>query len=239
MSETTKVEEADIIWNWFKKNKGTTILLVIVSLIFIILVDKYNYSSEVQAYANIIMVIGLVFAFIQIRQGKKQLEQNKEQLKADHDWNRRQLALTELTGNRKDVTESIRNLNSSINYREQKDSYSLKELHRFLCNDENFEGNNLTLTDDGKEIKHNIFIILNYYEYLAIGIFNEVFDEKIVKDSVKGALIKADKLFGEYIKHLRSEKHTNNPNLFKSLEDLANDWKNEDKGLPSRRDKTA
>ncbi len=159
---------------------------------------------------------------------KESLDAQKEQLKANHDWNRRQLVLTELMSNRDSLTSAIKSLNNSINYREQKDSYSLAEIHKALCNDDNYE-RNPSLTDDGKKVKHHIFIILNYFEYFAVGLKNKVFNEKVLKDSIKGSLLKANKVFGSYIEHLRSEKHGGNKKLFIELETLAIKWTREDK----------
>lgn len=218
-----------------KNNKILTISLAIITIVTIGVFFYYGNNDlavKVQAVASVFMVIGLVLAWLQLRQSKKQLQ-------SDHDWNRRQLALTELIKHRKDLSDSIRELNTSINYREQKDSYSLKEIHKHLCNDENFESTKLNLTDFGKEIKHHIFTILNYYEYLSIGIKNGVFDEIIIKDSAKGGLLKANRLFGEYVKHLRTERHTNNKKLFIEQENVANKWINEDSQKLQERNKTA
>ena len=109
-----------------------------------------------------------------------------------------------------------------LNYREQEDSYSLKEIHKYLCNNENHK-ENPPIVDEGKKIKHNIFVILNYYEYLAVGIKNQVFDEQTIKELIRGGVIKANKLFGDYITHLR-EKHTKNKNQFIEMQKLAEKW---------------
>lgn len=207
-------------------------LIVFVAMIFFVFSVSADKAAQVQSLANIVIAIGVFMAFLQ-------LKHNKEELKSNHDWNRRQLALTELIKHRKDVTESIRKLNSSINYRERKNAYSLNNIHKHLCGDESFDGNILTITEDGAKIKHNIFVILNYYEYLCIGIENGVFDETIIKDSIKGALLKANKLFGEYVSHLRTERHTNNKNLFIKQELIAKKWIEEDSQKLKDREKTA
>ena len=201
-------------------------------MVFFVFSVGADKAIQVQSLANLVIAIGVFFTFMQ-------LKHNKEELKSNHDWNRRQLALTELIKHRKDVTEAIRLLNSNIDYRERKNAYSLNEIHKHLCDDESFDGNILKMTDTGKEIKHNIFVILNYYEYLCIGIENRVFDESIIKDSIKGALIKANKLFGEYIEHLRTDRHTNNKNLFIKQELIAREWSKENSQELNNREKTA
>ena len=215
-----------------KKNLKLIILIIFIIMVFFVFSVGADKAIQVQSLANLVIAIGVFFTFMQ-------LKHNKEELKSNHDWNRRQLALTELVKHRKDVTEAIRLLNSNIDYRERKNAYSLNEIHKHLCDDESFDGNILKMTDTGKEIKHNIFVILNYYEYLCIGIENRVFDESIIKDSIKGALIKANKLFGEYIEHLRTDRHTNNKNLFIKQELIAREWSKENSQELNNREKTA
>ncbi|MDD2508699.1 MAG: DUF4760 domain-containing protein [Aliarcobacter skirrowii] len=215
-----------------KKNLKLIILIIFIIMVFFVFSVGADKAIQVQSLANLVIAIGVFFTFMQ-------LKHNKEELKSNHDWNRRQLALTELIKHRKDVTEAIRLLNSNIDYRERKNAYSLNEIHKHLCDDESFDGNILKMTDTGKEIKHNIFVILNYYEYLCIGIENRVFDESIIKDSIKGALIKANKLFGEYIEHLRTDRHTNNKNLFIKQELIAREWSKENSQELNNREKTA
>lgn len=190
--------------------------------------SRLNLYIVFSILASVISVVAIIISFFVA----------KKQLEANHEWNRRQAALTEMFKNRESASNAVVALNSSINYREQKDAYSLKDIHKALCDNENHEENPM-LTENGKIIKHNIFIILNYYEYLAIGIENKVFDEDVIKDSVKGAVIKAQKLFGEYIEHLRSEKHTGNKKLFISLQNLSKKWKDEDSEKLPPKKKTA
>ena len=169
-------------------------------------------------------LISIVAVIASIYYNRKQLEKSNERhesllekqedvLKANHEWNRRQLAITELISNRYHLNESIKKLNENINYREQKGVYSLEEIHLALCGQKDHE-NHPPLTEEGKEIKHHIFAILNHYEYFAVGVKNKIFSEKVLKDSIKGALIKANRVFREYIVHLRTPKHSNNEKLF-------------------------
>lgn len=215
-----------------KNNLKLIASIILIAMVFFVFSVSADKAIQVQSLANLVIAIGVFFTFMQ-------LKHNKEELKSNHDWNRRQLALTELIKHRKDVTEAIKLLNSNIDYRERKNAYSLNEIHKHLCDNESFDGNILKMTDTGKEIKHNIFVILNYYEYLCIGIENGVFDEPIIKDSIKGALIKANKLFGEYIQHLRTDRHTNNKNLFIKQELIARDWSKENSQELNNREKTA
>ena len=180
--------------------------------------NRLNWYIGLSVFASIISILVVVVSILI----------NKKQLRANHEWNRRQLAITELMSNRYHLNESIRELNESINYREQKGAYSLEEIHTTLCNEKDHE-KHPPLTEKGKEIKHHIFAILNHYEYFAVGIKNKIFSEKVIKDSIRGALIKANRVFREYIVHLRTPKHSDSKKLFIEMEELAEKWINEDK----------
>ncbi len=124
---------------------------------------------------------------------------------------------------REKYTEAIKFLNDSIQYREAVSSYSLKEIHKYLCDEEDHT-KNPPITDKGKDIKHHIFTILNYFEYIAVGVNNNVYDEKTIKDLLIGSMTKADLLFGEYMEHLR-EKHVKDKLLFTNFQSLVKKWK--------------
>lgn len=74
---------------WLKSHKMLIFIVIVISIIVVIMVDYFGYESEIQAYANMLMVLGLIAAFMQIRQSKKQL-------RADHEWNRRHFAMQEV-----------------------------------------------------------------------------------------------------------------------------------------------
>lgn len=187
-----------------------------ISAIGVIGTDIYIYKNMgletadlITTYALSIAILGIFVTFYQ--------------LKANHEWNRRHVAMIEADRSRDKYTAAVKELNSSLDYREREDSYSLKEIHGFICeNDDHTK--NPDLTEDGKAIKHNIFVILNYYEYLAVGIKNKVFDEKTIKQLLKGALIKANKLFGEYAQHVRDKHNKKNKKQFIEMKKLAEKW---------------
>ena len=197
---------------------------------------RLNWYIFLTILASAISVAAII---ISTRNNRKSLESinnnHTEQLKANHEWNRRQLGITELMSNRATLTDAIRELNDNLDYREQKDAYSLAEIHNALCDVEDHEANP-PLSENGKKIKHNIFAILNHYEYFAVGIKDKVFSEKVIKDSIRGSLIKANKVFGAYIEHLRSDKHGGNKRLFVEMEELATKWASEDKVNNSARE---
>lgn len=193
-------------------------LLFWVTVVAIILIDAYIYKElnfKISEMMNILIAsvagITALVAFYQ--------------LKANHEWNRRHSAMIEAEKSRDKYSRAIKSLNKTLNYREQEESYSLTDIHGFICNG-NDHTKNPDITDDGKKIKHNIYVILNYYEYLSIGIKNGVFDERIIRELVRGGLIKAHKLFGEYAQHIR-DKHTKNKNQFIEIKKLAEKWSKE------------
>lgn len=159
------------------------------------------------------------------------------QLKANHEWNRRHSALSQMIQLRPILSRSIIFLNKNISYTELNNTLSLNEIHHTLCDGDDHT-KNPDITEQGKQIKHHIFIILNHYEFLAIGVKNNVYDECLIKNSIRGSLIKAYNVFCQYIEHLRTEKHSNNKNLFIELERLANKWKDEGKKRSKKRGQT-
>ena len=188
-------------------------LLILILIIVIYFYNNTNLVNKdfIQLVMSSIAAIGALIAFYQ--------------LKANHDWNKRHTALIEAEKNRDKYSEAIRELNKSINYREREDSYSLTDIHGQICVNKDHT-KNPKLTDEGKEIKHNIYIILNYYEYLAVGIKNKVFDEITLKDLIRGGLIKANRLFGEYAQHIR-DKHSKNKKQFLEMKELSERWEKE------------
>ncbi|MFW2235950.1 DUF4760 domain-containing protein [Aliarcobacter butzleri] len=186
------------------------ITLIISSIYFIIHFDIAGIELF-KVVLGIFTGLGVILAFYQ--------------LKATHEWNRRNAALIEAEKNKGNMITAIRELDaSSLPFTEKAGSYSLEEIHNVLCGNNN-HSQNPPITDDGKKIKQNIFAILNYYEFLAIGVSNGIFDEEVIKSLWKGGMKKTYIIYSEYIKHLR-EKHLKNPKLAINFENLINSWEN-------------
>ena len=75
-----------------------------------------------------------------------------------------------------------------------------------------------TLSDENKATVH---YVLNYYEFFAIGVRYNEFDESIVKSMMKGPFLKTYNTFENVISFIRQES----PNSFEHLSKLNEYWK--------------
>lgn len=153
-----------------------------------------------------------------------------KQLKANHDWNRRNAAMVEVMKTREQVIKALEKIDKHLKYteRDKNSPFSIDEIHAEICETKNGK---LELTENGTELKRNIKIVLAQYEYLATGIQNKVFDEKTVADIVEGPMIRAFELFKPYIKHLR-ELHKSKE-IYIELEKVVDRWEKTKKGAES------
>ena len=82
------------------------------------------------------------------------------------------------------------------------------------------------------EIVVHLSRLLNYYEAIAIGIENNIYNEELVKVTRKNAMISTFTSFEDYIKYDRRE---DNPSAYIKFENLIKQWIGEDRktqGLP-------
>jgi hypothetical protein len=188
-----------------------------------------------------VIAIGTTATAIGVWVAKKQFELDKKSLQANHDWNRREAALRECFK----IKEKIGELKSSdfekyLHYSNRKmdcpykveDPHDEMSLHYLFCEFENEDkkilkkiGNDCVIKEERRKLVNEIHEFLNYYEYLATGIIQNILDEEVVKSLNKGNIIKAYFLFENYINHLR--KHYNRETIYKNLETIALKWKRE------------
>ena len=76
-------------------------------------------------------------------------------------------------------------------------------------------------SNEATKIRH----IANHYEYLAVGISNDIYNEKMLKNSSLGTTIKIHKALENYICEIRKERSSNT--IYKEFQDLAKKWANE------------
>lgn len=148
------------------------------------------------------------------------------QLKANNGWNLRHTALIGVY-DRQDFSSAVTILKKNIKYTNISEPISVEQIHLYICNNGNCRGELLDLSKEGLKTSDSIFTILNYYEYLAIGIKSNIMDEEVIKSMVKGSLLNAYRVFSLYIEHLRSDRH-NKLNIYIDMEKLAKKWLRED-----------
>lgn len=196
---------------WLIFGASTTIILTIGFCVPIYFdLDKASTISLISAlialFAAISAVLGLVY-----------------QLKSNNEWNKRQYALSQVTNNTI-YSNAIQHLNKNISYASIKDPITLEAIHQYICGNKNWTpGKPMNLTSDGSEIRDNILRVLNYYETIAIGIKNDIYDENVIKRLLKGNLLKAYHIFSTYIEHRRKDHEA--PKAYIDLESLVNEWK--------------
>jgi len=196
--------------NIIKSLIATIILLSILSYVLIttLTLDTSASISLISAlialFAAVLAVLGLMY-----------------QLKSNNEWSKRQSALQEAS-KRESYSKAFHTLEKEIAYSNLKTPIDDAKMHEILCNNKNCTGEFLDLTPKGLEIRDSIFVILNYYEYLALGIQANIFDEDVIKKFIKGPLLNAYNIFSLYIKHLRT-RH-DRTKAFVELELLAQKW---------------
>lgn len=177
-------------------------------------------------YITSIMSIGLLIAY--------------KQIVSSTDLSRRQLSMTESIRILKELREKRQELEAftEMDYSQELQkghSIPYQDIHNWICkkNGNNFVGEKgqYELTPNGKKIKNNIRAIINDYEYLAIGILNNAFDEDIIKDGLDAMAIGLYNSFSNYIQHIRD---TEGPDFAINFEWLVNKWTNKKKKVMKR-----
>ena len=171
---------------------------------------KYELiTSTVSIISVVLVLIGVIYAGIQLYLLRKVN-------KGTHDWNRRisaQNAISSIYANLKDRYL----LNEKFEYLDIKSPIPLEEINKVFLND-----NNLRLICDD---------LLNYYEMLARGVFEKIYDRKVIENARKSTMIQTFNAFSLYIKDQRNYI----PDVWNNMEAIVNDWKSDDTKLPDRK----
>lgn len=130
-----------------------------------------------------------------------------KQLKANHDWNRRKTA-QEATRQ----YHSIRNkniVNDKLHYLTRTDQIPLDEING-LC-------------EEFQELRQSIHALLNYFESIARGVNQGIYDEEVIKEASESIMIRAFDKFYPYIQKRREKQ----PTAWIQLETITAKWKYE------------
>lgn len=210
--------------------KYKEILFSISFLVFLCIVAYFlpfnpngETTKKILTVSRIFLALGVVFAALQFYFNQKQLENS-------NNWNRSQLAITEINKINSKLEPLIKELRKMINYGERKEPYKTSELHcqfgKFKDDGKDFEfhknDKNDILSKNGQDIKDTVVNLLNNFEYVATGVNLGIFDEQVAKKLWKSKLIYAYKMFEKYINHLRTEHNWGK--VYIELEKLANKW---------------
>ncbi|MBU4264350.1 MAG: DUF4760 domain-containing protein [Proteobacteria bacterium] len=161
-----------------------------------------NVSETIRLVGHCLTVLAILFAGFQF--------------KANHDWNRRQLAIT-ASKSAKDSTYSdiviIDEKFQYINHRKH-ESIPVDTIHKAMCvKDEKgelkyFNGKlRVDHENDGIKIERALSHYLNTFEYIATGVTQGVFDEEIIYKLYGGPVIRAAGIFKDYIQHINTDMY--------------------------------
>lgn len=174
------------------------------------------YSLLMDGFTALIALGGFVYAGIQLKKTTEQLRTAYKINESDHDWNRRKAAQDAL----KEYNQSIISieLQSEFDYLNCVESIPLKKIEEGFNKHQN--------------LRAELHKLLNFYEGLARGIFQKVYDEEVIKAARYNAMKKVFRAFNSYITHRREKSSS----LFawSDLESLLVRWKADEKNETRR-----
>lgn len=162
------------------------------------------------------------------------------QFKANHDWNRRHLAIVEAKKTREALSEDIILLDKTFNYigRRKHQTISVADIHKGMCEcnpDGSLKYTNGKLKLDhssgGEKVDNALSRFLGAFEYISTGIRQGVFDEEVVYKLYGGPLIRAAWIFSDYIKHVNEDMHPERMGkIYENLLHVADKFEEREKG---------
>ena len=133
-----------------------------------------------------------------------------------HDWNRRKAA-QDASHQWQEYADDAVLLENTFHFR---DNQGIVDLPTLLA----------AFRADAKA-QASLHRILNYFEAIANGTRNRVFDEPIIRDAFCGVFDLHSQRFGAYIEHRRSHGA---PKAWIEMEDLSRKWTQEDRSRVAR-----
>jgi hypothetical protein len=163
----------------------------------------------VQCVSALMVLLGLLFTSRQLRLLRKTYVDL-------HDWNRRKAA-QDASHEWQGYADDAVLLENTFHFREKQ---GVVDLAALLA----------TFSTDTKA-QASLHRILNYFEAIANGTRNGVFDEPIIRDAFCGVFDLHAQRFGAYIDHRRSHGA---PKAWIEMEDLSQKWQREDRSRVAR-----
>jgi hypothetical protein len=139
-----------------------------------------TWAISLQATLICVFLIGFSATVYQIRQIKKTHKEN-------HDWNRRLAAQQALRSY--SYSEISRELHRAFGFLDDHDSLPISKIEEKFGEEE--------------DLKMHLHQLLNFYEALARGVSEGVFDEHVIRSARMGAMMRAEKSFRNYIDNRR------------------------------------
>lgn len=177
--------------------------------------DYEIFSLIISGITLVTVIVGLVYGGIQLKHAAFQISETRRIHQENHDWNRRLAA-----------QEALRAYNYSLL------SSPLQDVFDYLNVSEPIPLAKLTEEfANNPKLQPDLHQLLNYYEGLARGIHQSLFDEEIVKSARKNAMMMAEKAFTNYLDKRRENV---NPHAWRELSSLISRWRSQDNHVPTR-----
>lgn len=173
---------------------------------------KETVSLIVDISIPLIMVAGFYLAFTQLREIRKTHQEN-------HDWNRRIAAQEALRSYPYSILSA--DLQEEFDYLNKSDSISIEKIKEAF--------------DRAPNLQKDLHQLLNFYESLARGIHQQIFDEDVVKAARMGAMIRTERAFRNYINRRRE---ISSPNAWSDYTRIVSHWRSEIEPKVILKDKT-
>jgi len=156
-----------------------------------------------------------VFAILQLRGTRQEIRTLNLHHAENHEWNRRIAAQEALRLYNYNLQSS--SLRASFDYLNCFDSIPLETISK------EFEAN--------KNLQSDLHELLNFFEALARGIHQGLFDELVIKSARRTDLVRCERAFRNYIDKRRD---TVNSRVWVELSHLAAEWANEENSIQRR-----
>ena len=219
---------------------GGSLIGLLFGLVFILYFYDFDEKSLIIA-----KIVSSLFIFVSIGIAAMQFRLNRKQTAYANEWNKKQLAITQMHASRKVMKESIAKLHNTLGILERKKTYELHEIHdiygvmlkngEFCFHGEQTEEDIKQLPDEpmgddyrcisfrddinGREMKDAVINYLSEYEYICSAVNNQIFDDKTVKSLLRGSIVGKYVLFEKYIKH--QQESTGNETYFSEFVKVA------------------
>ncbi|SDP29262.1 DUF4760 domain-containing protein [Desulforhopalus singaporensis] len=161
------------------------------------------------------------------------------QFRANHDWNRRQLAIKEAKNVKISLRDSIEIIDKKFNYtnRRRHEKIAVEIIHKAICvlnsdGECKFFNGKLRIDHDGDggKVDSALTSVLNNFEYLATGVEQCVFDEEIIYKLYGGPLLRVAAIFDDYITHINVDMYPGRQGkIYENLRSVASRFEDREK----------
>lgn len=168
----------------------------------------------------IIQIITLCVITVGVIVGLFQLRHLHQQLKAQHDWNRRVTALRYSFSDDPHIREIRSKLDEHLKIGTRRaGEISLEEIQKLP-------------KSQYPDIRTDLQYVLGRLESMCVAMKNSIVDEQTCKDMLKGVVILYYRFFSQYIENIR--KIRNNQKIYEHLETYARKWDEKNKEITVR-----